>query len=82
MDSEDNILVACGQSIEVFKSDGTHLKSIGKGVVSLVCGVCMDRNGRIIVSKYSEQRVIIFLNHQERKRERGLAFLWLKKWWC
>ena len=60
VDSDDNILVACSGAIEVFKSDGTHLKAIGQGVISSASDVCMVRNGRIVVSGSVKQKVIIF----------------------
>jgi len=60
VDSDDNILVACNGAIHVFISDGTHLKTIGKGVISEASGVSMDLAGRIFVSDISLQRVIAF----------------------
>ena len=80
VDSEDSILVANEESVEVFNSDGTHLHTIGKGVISFACGVCMDKRARIIAcdsSKPTKRR-----EEREREREKAVRFfLWLKKCW-
>ena len=63
MDSDDNILVADnGNSrIQVFHQNGDHFKTIGSGQLSSPIGVCMDREGRIIVSEDGEgQGISIF----------------------
>ena len=60
VDSDDNILVADGNNkrIQVFHQNGNHIKTIGTEQISSTCGVCMDREGRIIVSEGS--RISIF----------------------
>ena len=60
VDSDDNILVASNQTIEVFNSDGTHLHTIGKGVISFAYGVCMDKRARIIACDSSKQTIFVF----------------------
>ena len=60
VDSDDNILVASGKLIEVFNSDGTHLKSIGEGVFSFASDVWIDRNGRIVVSDFQKHTIFVF----------------------
>ena len=60
MDSDDNILVARNETIEVFKSDGTHLKTIGRDVISSPSDVYMVRNGRIVVSDFQKHTIFVF----------------------
>ena len=59
VDSDDNILVAGNGVIQVFKSDGTHLKTIGKGVIGEASGVSMDHEGRIFVSDASLAMIFV-----------------------
>jgi len=61
VDSDDNILVAdCNNHrIQVLHQNGNHIKSIGTGEISYPIGVCMDHEGRIIISEGSD-RVFIF----------------------
>ena len=70
VDSEDSILVANEETIEVFNSDGTHRYTIGKGVISFAYGVCMDKRARIIACDISKQSIFVFLIQQEREREK------------
>ena len=61
-DSDDNILVAdlSNNRIQVFHPNGNHVKTIGTGQI-FPFGVCMDREGRIIVSEgQNGHRVSIF----------------------
>jgi len=60
VDSEDNILVADynNKCIQVFHQNGNHIKTIGTGQI-FPLGVCMDREGRIIVSE-AANRISIF----------------------
>ena len=60
VDSDDNILVAGNGVIQVFKSDGTHLKTIGKGVIGEASGVSMDHEGRIFVTDKSLHKIFVF----------------------
>ena len=60
VDSDDNILVVSNGGIQVFKSDGTHLKTIGKGVLVKAAGVSMDLTGRIFVSDRELNKVFVF----------------------
>ena len=63
VDSDDNILVADrgNNRIQVFHQNGNHIMTIGKGQISNPCGICMDREGRIIVSEGDQNnRISIF----------------------
>ena len=60
VDSDDNILVPCDGAIQVFKSDGTHLKTIGKGVIGDASGVSMDLTGRIFVTDRKLDTIFVF----------------------
>ena len=63
VDSEDNVLEAdCGNNrIRVFHQDGNHIKAIGTGQLSGPVGVCMDNEGRIIVSESGQiHKISIF----------------------
>ena len=63
VDSDDNILVADNDNnrFQVFHQNGDHKKSIGTGQLSSPRGVCMDREGRIIISEGSgANRISIF----------------------
>ena len=53
VDSSDNILVADQSNgrILVEHLNGNHIKTIGIGQLSSPRGVCMDHEGRIIVSE-------------------------------
>ena len=59
VDSDDNILVADqgNRRIQVFHQNGNHIKTFGTGQISSL-GVCVDFEGRIIVSE--AQRISIF----------------------
>jgi len=82
VDSDDNILVASGKSIEVFNSDGTHLKTIGRDVISSPSDVCIWSGMAGLWSVTSRNtRFLFFEQTLEGKRESSLVFLWLKKWW-
>ena len=63
VDSDDNILVADynNNRIQVFHQNGNHIKSIETGQISHPLGVCMDLEGRIIVSEGGHaNRISIF----------------------
>jgi len=60
VDSDDNILVAINDAIQVFKSDGTLLKTIGKGVIRETTGVSMDLAGRIFVTDQIHSKIFVF----------------------
>jgi len=60
VDFDDNILVACSKAIQVFKSDGTHLKTIGKGLIAKASGVLVDLTGRIFVSDRDLNKIVCF----------------------
>ena len=63
VDSNDNILVAdyLNDRIQVFHQDGDHIKTIGTGQISFPLGVCVDQEGRIIVSEGATgHRISIF----------------------
>ena len=62
VDSDDNILVAdwSNECIQVFHQNGNHIKTIGTGQLSSPRGVCMDHEGRIIVSENGAHRISIF----------------------
>ena len=53
VDSDDNILVADFRNnrIQVFHQDGSYIKALGSGQIFGPEGVCMDDEGRIIVSE-------------------------------
>lgn len=62
VDSDDNILVAgygSGQ-IQVYDANGNNLKNFGQGQLSGPSGICMDAQGRIIISEHSGHRISIF----------------------
>jgi len=61
VDSDDNILVADADRIQVFHQNGNHIKTVGSGKISTPRGICMDREGKIIVSEGGDgQRISIF----------------------
>ena len=60
VDTDDVILVSSYEAIEVFASDGAHLKTIGRGVVDRSSGVCMDLAGKIFVTNVRQHNVIAF----------------------
>jgi len=60
VDSDDNILVADSEAIYVFRSDGTHLKTIGQDVFRAAAGVCMDKSGRIIACDGMYSEIFVF----------------------
>ena len=59
--SDDNILVADygNHRIQVFHQNGNLVKSIGREKISSPFGVCMDREGRVIICE-SASRLSIF----------------------
>ena len=59
---DDNILVAdySNNRIQVFHQSGNHIKTIGTGQLSNPLGVCMDFEGKIIVSEGETHRISIF----------------------
>ena len=60
VDSDDNILVPCDGAIQVFKSDGTHLKTLGKGVIGNATSVSMDLAGKIFVTNRDLDKIFVF----------------------
>ena len=62
VDSDDNILVADSNNsrIQIFHQNGYLFKTIGTRQLSCPIGICMDREGRIIVSENGTHRVSIF----------------------
>ena len=63
VDSDRNILVANNIStnpVRVFKSDGTLVKNISIAGHKGAIGVCMDPEGRILVSEVGTNRISIF----------------------
>ena len=46
--------------IQVFHRNGNHIKTIGTGQKLEPLGICMDREGRIIISENGAHRISIF----------------------
>jgi len=62
VDSDGNILVADNVigRMQVFKAEGTLVKTIDLGQHSNPTGVCLDSDGRVVVSEVGASRISIF----------------------
>ena len=50
----------CLYRIQVFDQNGGNLCSFGGGVLNHLTGICVDKDGRVIVTVFGNHRVEVF----------------------